>query len=331
MFNRIVLSDLNPNLFLSLPALGFPYLTRIEGNMNSIINAVASKSNLDIQLLMPGSREQFAQPSPSPLQLASSDLQDLTSVALDQSNRSSISTHPTSSVYQPSPPSSHNTTNTNGSYSNALSSLPTATRPSSSSSFSPLLTRSEQQLLKPFLRSIDGVSGPTQLIIHNDEILELFGKLPPSLQYVQIDSSPHLVMSSEYFQLLPALRVISIGEQCLQTTPGLSIHQLPSLRSVRIGSNSFKSTVSGKTGILSIRECPCLMSLTVGEGALNGCSTVVLQDLANLNEIELCAHCFPLCDLFVLRECCTLEQIVFPEQSFSSISDLQISGKIMKT
>ena len=234
----------------------------------------------------------------------SCDLQGSTSVSLTQSNHFSVSAHSTISTHQPS------------------------TAPAPTSFSSP--PRPEQSLLKPFLGLVNKEDDFTHLAIHNDETREILEPLPPSVQYVQIDTSPHLAISVEFFQLLPVLRVISIGEHCLQTTPGLVLHQLPSLRSVHIGSNSFKSTVSGKNSVLSIQDCPCLLSLTVGEGALNGCAMVVLQQLANLKEMELCARCFPLCELFVLQECCTVEQLVFPEQSFSSINEVKIARTEMK-
>ena len=238
----------------------------------------------------------------------SCDLQGSTSVSLTQSNHFSVSAHSTISTHQPS--------------------TAPAPAPAPTSFSSP--PRPEQSLLKPFLGLVNKEDDFTHLAIHNDETREILEPLPPSVQYVQIDTSPHLAISVEFFQLLPVLRVISIGEHCLQTTPGLVLHQLPSLRSVHIGSNSFKSTVSGKNSVLSIQDCPCLLSLTVGEGALNGCAMVVLQQLANLKEMELCARCFPLCELFVLQECCTVEQLVFPEQSFSSINEVQIARTEMK-
>ena len=320
IFNEIFLSDLNPNLTLTFPSSGFPYLTSIDGNMTVMISAILSKSNLKNQPAISDSSEQSEQPfqfHSHSHSHSSTNFQMKTSSNLNQSNYSSISAYPNTSTQPqllsqplyPVQPSSL--------------SFP-ATIPSTPS---PSTMYSERSLLKPFLRSTNEESQQTHLVIRNDDILELFEPPPPSLQYVQIDTSPQLVMPSEYFRLLPSLRVISIGEQCLQTTPGLTLHQLPSLRSVRIGSNSFKSTASGKYNVLSICDCPCLLSLTVGEGAFNGCAMVVLQQLANLKEIELYPRCFPLCELVVIRECCTLEQVVFPEQSFSSVNEMQISRR----
>lgn len=139
-------------------------------------------------------------------------------------------------------------------------------------------------------------------------------------------SCQHVSIEPEVFSICSRLQLLSIGSSCLQASSSLSLIRMPVLKTVLIKSNCFISPKGSKSKVFRVSQCPQLISITIEPSCFNAISKIEVSRLYSLVSLKIGSNCFNECHSFSLSQCEMLEQLVFPEDSFQKLNDVEIRG-----
>lgn len=134
------------------------------------------------------------------------------------------------------------------------------------------------------------------------------------------------IVQTNLFSPCILLRFISIGNDSLQASPSLVLSSMAQLIRVVVGDRCFcpSSTVNGS---FTVRDCPRLVSVTVGESSFTRVTALQLVRLDSFSSLDMGASSFQSCLTFTVTQCEILSILLFPSQSLEKVMTVDIVGK----
>ena len=101
--------------------------------------------------------------------------------------------------------------------------------------------------------------------------------------------------------LLVELRVLCIGDNCVQFVSELKLVGFVKLETVKIGLHCFSGVSSGS---FEVSGCTQLKSVNVGSGSCVNWTTFTMKDCEAVEEVVICEECFVTCEITVFESAC---------------------------
>ena len=119
--------------------------------------------------------------------------------------------------------------------------------------------------------------------------------IPTSINRIIISSNSLNVNSftTMDFSDYSSLRMIEIGNECGMYVTSVKITGLNSLKSVRIGKNSFTTEKGSypwegyESGVFQLKDCPKVRELKIGSGSFSDYSVCEIENVNALEAIEM--------------------------------------------
>ena len=101
--------------------------------------------------------------------------------------------------------------------------------------------------------------------------------------------------------LFVELRVLCIGDNCVQFVSELKLVGLVKLETVKIGLHCFSGVLRGS---FEVSGCTQLKSVNVGSGSCVNWTTFTMKDCEAVEEVVICEECFVTCEITVFESAC---------------------------
>lgn len=122
------------------------------------------------------------------------------------------------------------------------------------------------------------------------------------------------------------LRFISIASNSLQESQSLILSSMPQLVRVVIGDRCFCPSAM-VVGSFTVRDCPRLVSITVGENSFTRVTTTQLIRLKSFASLDMAGSSFQSCLVFTVSQCEVLSLLLFPKESLPIVTVVEIVGR----
>ena len=101
--------------------------------------------------------------------------------------------------------------------------------------------------------------------------------------------------------LFVELRVLCIGDNCVQFVSELKLVGFVKLETVKIGLHCFSGVLRGS---FEVSGCAQLKSVNVGSGSCVNWTTFTMKDCEAVEEVVICEECFVTCEITVFESAC---------------------------
>ena len=143
------------------------------------------------------------------------------------------------------------------------------------------------------------VTGLTQRIDKDDDFYIKNQSTEVILMKANVCNDPDI--NRWNLNMFPSLRVVVVGDNCLECLKELKLDGLKCLEKVEIGARCFSSSFDGE---MEVSECDVLRSVVIGGGCCVNWSSFALKNCDSIQEVSIGDGCFVNCENVVCEGLC---------------------------